>query len=85
VKQNNDYPRCSNLRVASQTPAPGSVGLLNALILVNREDFDGVQIATKTLAGEFARVTGVEVPKVIPRHNEGLRPKLPFWGKCYSL
>jgi hypothetical protein len=82
MKQNNDYPRCSHLRVASHTPAPGSVGLLSAPILVNREDSKGVQIATRTLADELARVTGVEARKVISRlTNEGLRPKLPLSGE----
>ncbi|KAL2851524.1 hypothetical protein BJY01DRAFT_260827 [Aspergillus pseudoustus] len=49
---------------ASHTASPGSVSLVNAPILVDDEDFEGVRIAVRSLSEDFARVAGLS-PQVI--------------------
>lgn len=43
-------------------PAAGAISLVNAPIIVDREDFEGIRIAATTLAKDIARVTGKEAP-----------------------
>jgi hypothetical protein len=43
---------------------PGAISLVNAPIVVDSDDFAGIQIAAATLADDFARVTGQVAPIV---------------------
>lgn len=45
-------------------PAAGAISLVNAPIVVDREDFEGIRIAAATLAEDIARVTGEEAPAI---------------------
>src|SRR5690348_7253273 len=45
-------------------PATGSISLVNAPIIVDCEDFEGIHIAAAALARDIARVTGGEAPPV---------------------
>ncbi|KAF1948498.1 hypothetical protein CC80DRAFT_540851 [Byssothecium circinans] len=54
---------------AAHEPAAGAISLLNAPIVVDRQDFEGVHIAAATLAQDIARVTGGEAPTVTSEHS----------------
>ncbi|PIG86978.1 hypothetical protein AARAC_004718 [Aspergillus arachidicola] len=43
---------------ASHAPSTGCIDITNALILVDKEDFEGIHIAAEALAEDFTRVTG---------------------------
>ncbi|EMD97923.1 glycoside hydrolase family 115 protein [Bipolaris maydis ATCC 48331] len=45
-------------------PAAGAISLVNAPIVVDHEDFEGIRIAATTLAQDIARVTGGEAPTI---------------------
>jgi len=49
---------------ASRSPTVGAISLLNAPIIVDREDFKGVHIAARTLAEDIAKVTDKTPPIV---------------------
>lgn len=50
-------------------PATGAISLVNAPIVIDREDFSGVHIAATTLAEDIARVTGEATPTVISEQS----------------
>lgn len=52
-------------RFASHSWSQGSLDLVNATILVDHEDFEGIHIAASTLSEDFKRVTGAEGSPVI--------------------
>jgi hypothetical protein len=45
-------------------PAAGAVSLLNAPIVVDSEEFEGIRIAAATLANDIAKVTGEDAPAI---------------------
>ncbi|EMD60268.1 glycoside hydrolase family 115 protein [Bipolaris sorokiniana ND90Pr] len=45
-------------------PAPGAISLVDAPIIIDHEDFEGIRIAATTLAQDIARVTGEEAPTI---------------------
>ncbi|KAL4883918.1 hypothetical protein BJY04DRAFT_226232 [Aspergillus karnatakaensis] len=59
-------------RFASHTPSVGSISLLDAPIVLSKEDFVGVHIAATTLADDFARVTRKTASRLIYRGSENL-------------
>lgn len=54
---------------AAHKPAPGAVSLLNAPILVDHNDFEGIHIATKALAEDIATVTGGQAPAILSEQS----------------
>jgi hypothetical protein len=57
---------------ASRSPNAGAVSLLDAPIIVDREDFKGVHIAAGTLSGDIAKVTNKTPPIVCSEHITSL-------------
>jgi hypothetical protein len=54
----------SQTSFVAHEPAEGAISLINATIVVDCEDFEGVRIAASTLAKDIARVTGEEEPAI---------------------
>ncbi|KAH7094251.1 hypothetical protein FB567DRAFT_9 [Paraphoma chrysanthemicola] len=50
----------------SPKSAAGAISLVNAPIVIDREDFEGIHIAAATLAEDIARVTGGKAPTITP-------------------
>lgn len=53
----------------SDGPAAGAISLVNAPIVIDRGDFEGVHIAAATLAQDIASVTGGDAPPVTSEQN----------------
>ena len=53
-------------------PAAGAVSLVNAPIIIDHEDFEGIRIAATTLAQDIARVTGGEAPIITSEQSPSL-------------
>lgn len=49
---------------ASRSPTVGAISLLNAPIIVDREDFKGIHVAARSLAEDIAKVTDKAPPTV---------------------
>ncbi|KAJ8118112.1 hypothetical protein OPT61_g847 [Boeremia exigua] len=50
-------------------PGAGAISLVNAPIVVDRDDFEGIQIAATALAEDIARVTGKGAPTITPEQS----------------